>query len=75
MIILAASEFIPLVALAGHPIAIHVHTDHDDARLAAAALRLLLADKGIALDLEVPGVHIDHGMVKSHDDVATIAAE
>ena len=75
MAVLAACKLIPAVTVTGHAVAISIHTHHDDARLAAAAMGILVTDKGIALDLKVIGMHIDHGMVKTHNHIAAIAAQ
>ena len=75
MMVLAACQLIPLVAVAGNAVTVHVHAHHDDSRLAAAAMSLAITDEGVALNLKVIGVHIDHRMVKSNDHIAAISAQ
>ena len=70
-------DFVPPVAGTGHTVAVQVHTNHDNARLAAAAR--LIGHSGtlnsIAIDFHVIAVLIDNGMVKAEDDIAAKASQ
>ena len=72
-----ALDFIPLVAVTGHAVAVHIDAHHDDARLAATTGHIghSIALDGITVDLHVIVVLIDHRVVEAEDDVAAIAAQ
>ena len=70
-------DFVPPVTGTGHTVAVHVHANHDNARLTAAAR--LIGHSGtlnrISIDFHVIAVLIDNGMVKAEDDVAAVTAQ
>ena len=75
-VVVISLDFIPLVAVAGHTVAVHVHAHHDDARLAAAASHVGYSSTlhGVTIDFHVIAVLVDHGVVKAENDVAAITA-
>ena len=76
-VIISALDFIPQVSVAGHAIAVIIHTHHDDARFATATGHAGhgLALHGVAIDFNVIAMHIHHRMVKAKNDVTAIAAQ
>ncbi len=76
-VIVAALDLVPLVGRTGHTVAIHIDAHHDDARLTTASSLIghSGALHGVAIDLHVITVLVDHWVVKAEDDVATIAAQ
>ena len=76
-VIVTSLDFIPLVAVTGYTVAVHVHAHHDDARLAAAASHVGYSSTlhGVTIDFHVITVLVDHGVVKAEYDVAAIAAQ
>ena len=76
-VIVCSLDFIPLVAVAGHPITVHVHAHHDDARFAAATRHIghSSALHGVSVNLYIVAVLVDNGMVEAEDDIAAIAAQ
>ena len=77
MAVLAASQLIPLVTIAGHTVAVAIHAHHDDAWLAAASRHgNAVAAKGVAKDLQVILTwHIDQRMVEAKGHIAAITAQ
>ena len=76
-VIVISLDFIPLVAIAGHAVTIHVHAHHDDTRLATTARHVGYSSTlhGVAIDFHVITVLVDHRVVKAENDVAAITAQ
>ena len=76
-VIACALDFIPHVAAAGHAVAVHVHTHHDNTGFATAAGLVVhsIALESVAVNLHIIVVLVDNRMVKAEDNVAAKTAK